>query len=252
MLGEIFLFKEVGFEFLFRWAHVVVGITWIGLLYFFNFVQVPAYAEMEVAARNDALDKVTWRALWWFRWAALMTFLSGCVLILLVNDTYGPGFFKSAHGAAISIGMLYGTVMFLNVWGVIWRAQKVVIGNARNVAAGGAANPAAADAGRSALMVSRVNTVFSLALLLFMVGAPHLYGVFGSGEVASGKRMAFMTISALIILVLELAALGVLPGKKTPGRGLNWMFDTHRNAIVAAVVLVVVSAALAEVLLLQS
>src|SRR5918911_3956104 len=64
-----------------RWAHVVVGITWIGLLYYFNFVQVPSFAEMEPAARNNAMDKLAWRALWWFRWAAVATLVSGLFIL---------------------------------------------------------------------------------------------------------------------------------------------------------------------------
>ena len=71
------IFSDNGYSFLSRWGHVVAGITWIGLLYFFNFVQVPAYAEMEPAARNNAIDKLTNRALWWFRWAAVATLVTG-------------------------------------------------------------------------------------------------------------------------------------------------------------------------------
>ena len=74
-----------GLEFLFRWAHVLAGIMWIGLLYYFNFVQVPAFAEMDAGARNNALDKLAWRALWWFRWAAAATLAFG-ILILLVQS----------------------------------------------------------------------------------------------------------------------------------------------------------------------
>ncbi|HMQ25385.1 MAG TPA: hypothetical protein PKA98_05315, partial [Acidimicrobiales bacterium] len=77
-----------GLEMLFRWIHVLAGITWIGLLYFFNFVQVPAYAELSPAARGEAFDKLTWRALWWFRWAAALTFLTG-VSILGVQKALG-------------------------------------------------------------------------------------------------------------------------------------------------------------------
>ena len=71
MLGAALdIFSKTGFAYLSRWSHVVVGITWIGLLYYFNFVQVPAFGEMEAAARNNAIDKLASRALWWFRWAA--------------------------------------------------------------------------------------------------------------------------------------------------------------------------------------
>ena len=59
-----------------RWGHVVAGITWIGLLYYFNFVQVPAFAQMDPAARADAMDKLAWRALWWFRWSSVLTVLT--------------------------------------------------------------------------------------------------------------------------------------------------------------------------------
>src|SRR3954447_26953961 len=70
-----------GLDMLARWLHILAGIAWIGLLYFFNFVQTPSFAELTPAARNEAFDKLTWRALWWFRWAAMATFLMGIVLI---------------------------------------------------------------------------------------------------------------------------------------------------------------------------
>ena len=158
----------------FRWLHILVGVTWIGLLYYFNLVQVPAFAAFgdEATARNIALDKVARRALWWFRWAALSTFVIGLLITsargLLRND-----FGKRATGLAISTGMLLGIIMMLNVWGVIWRNQKVVLANAANVVAGGEADPAAAAAGRKALLASRQNTIFSVSMLYFMVFTSH-------------------------------------------------------------------------------
>ena len=77
--------SDGGLEFLLRWAHVLAGITWIGLLYYFNFVQVPAFAELDAGARNQAVDKLASRALWWFRWAAAATFALG-ILILLAPE----------------------------------------------------------------------------------------------------------------------------------------------------------------------
>src|SRR6266700_3482610 len=139
------IFSRLGLSYLSRWTHVFVGITWIGLLYFFNFVQVPAYADMEGAARNNALDKLTWRALWWFRWAAAATLVSGILLLLFQTDAAGKtqlfsaDYAKSLHGISIYAGVLLAVTMFLNVWLVIWPAQKVVIANARNVQAGGQA-----------------------------------------------------------------------------------------------------------------
>ena len=146
------IFSRDGFSFLSRWSHVLVGITWIGLLYFFNFVQVPAFAEMEAAARNNAIDKLTSRALWWFRWAAAATLVTGIALLCARSEgaRIRATTWKSAPGMAISAGILLAVTMFLNVWLVIWPNQKKVIANARNVQAGGEADPTAAPAGRKA------------------------------------------------------------------------------------------------------
>src|SRR5437764_9336347 len=156
-----------------RWAHVVVGITWIGLLYYFNFVQVPAFAEMEAAARNNALDKLAWRALWWFRWAAAATLATGIMILLFQKNgdksqLFSGDYFKSVPGMAIATGVLLAVTMFFNVWLVIWPNQKKVIANARNVQAGGEADPDAAAAGRKALLASRMNAIFSFTMLMFM------------------------------------------------------------------------------------
>jgi uncharacterized membrane protein len=155
MMLALEIFDNLGLNFVARWAHVVAGIIWIGLLYYFNFVQVPAFAALDAGARNQAVDKLASRALWWFRWAALATFGFGLLIGLIpLGDGDGAflttGYFKSGPGVAIATGMLLGITMFLNVWGVIWRNQKVVIANARNVLAGGEADPNAAAAGRKA------------------------------------------------------------------------------------------------------
>src|SRR5262249_28131507 len=128
--------RNPGLQFLARWAHVVVGIVWIGILYYFNFVQTPAFAEMDAGARNNAIDKLASRALWWFRWAAAATLLTG-VLILLAevnakgNATLFDGdYWKSPEGISIATGILLAVTMFLNVWLVIWPNQKKVIANA--------------------------------------------------------------------------------------------------------------------------
>jgi len=226
---------RTGGAFVSRWAHVVVGITWIGLLYYFNFVQVPAFAEMEAAARNNAMDKIAWRALWWFRWAAVLTVLTG-LSILIFQDQPGE-YWKSPSGISIATGMLLALIMFSNVWGVIWRKQQIVIANARNVQAGGEADPAAAAQGRLAAMASRQNTIFSFTMLLFMVGTGHFFGSqFDSSD--SGKRILFYVVAIVIAALLELNALGIIGGT-APGK-TNWMYDTHKNALIAGGVLVVV------------
>lgn len=220
-------------QFFSRWLHVVVGVAWIGLLYFFNFVQVPAFAEMDPAARNNAMDKLSWRALWWFRWAAVATVVTG-FLLLYFTDGYKTEYLQTRPGISISLGILLALTMFLNVWGVIWRKQKIVIANARNVQAGGEADPAAAAAGRQGLMASRVNAIFSIPMLLFMVGTSH-FPYTAQLEPTGGKRATFWAVSIIVWALLEANALGFLGGTK-PG-GTRIIFDTHRNAIIAGFVL---------------
>ena len=246
----------------FRWLHILAGITWIGLLYYFNFVQVPAFGQFEAEphkevggkARLIAIDKVARKALWWFRWAAISTFVTG-ILITIVTKNYfqaapnGASFGKSAGGIAISTGMLLGTIMMLNVWGVIWRCQKVVLANAANVLAGGTPDPTAAAAGRKALMASRQNAIFSISMLFFMVYKGHSLRQLDA--VSSGGMMGFWIITLIIIVVMELNALGMLPWKTEANKGLNQMYDGPgvRNPLIAAFGLWIVFLILSEVFL---
>ncbi len=228
------IFERLGWEFLARWAHVLAGITWIGLLYYFNFVQVPSFAQMEAAARNNAIDKLASRALWWFRWAAFATFAFGIMLlILLPPGTLTERATRSStattssppKASSIATGMLLGITMFLNVWGVIWPNQKKVIANARNVQAGGEPDPAAAAAGRKAALASRMNTIFSLPMLFFMIGAAHFFPFDTTPD-----RAIYWVITLVIWAVLELSALGVIGGFAV-GNITNWMFEDHRRSI---------------------
>jgi len=245
------IFDNYGLNFLARWAHVLAGITWIGLLYYFNFVQVPAFAALDPGARNQAVDKLASRALWWFRWAALATFLFGLLIGFIPLSSGGDaaftqsGYFKGGEGIAIATGMLLGITMFLNVWGVIWRNQKVVIANARNVLAGGEADPNAAAAGRKALLASRQNTIFSFTMLFFMVGAAHFF-LNGQLYDTSENRGIYWAITGIIWLVLELNCLGVIGG--TAQNATNWIYEDHKRAIGAGLVLVVVWYALWEII----
>ena len=242
------IFSNYGLNFLARWAHVLTGITWIGLLYYFNFVQVPAFADLDAGARNQAVDKLASRALWWFRWAAAATFLFGLMLGFIPEASGGKGiftesqFFKGPGGVALATGMLLGITMFLNVWGVIWRNQKVVIANARNVLAGGEADPNAAAAGRKALLASRQNTIFSFAMLFFMVGAVHFFPLYNTSD----NRAIYWAITLVIWLVLELSCLGVIGG--TGSNATNWIYENHKRAIGIGLVLVVVWYVLWELL----
>ena len=233
----------------FRWLHILGGIMWIGLLYYFNFVQVPAFAAFgdEARARNIAIDKVARKALWWFRWAAVFTFVTGILITLVTEDYFSEGFGKNAGGIAISTGMLLGIIMLLNVWGVIWRNQKVVLANAANVLAGGEADPNAAAAGRRAVMASRQNAIFSVAMLYFMVYKGH--AITSSATLTSAQMGTFWAITLIIIAVLEINALGLMPWKTAPNKGLNVLYDGKgvRNPLIAAFGLWVIFLILTEI-----
>src|SRR5216683_1416142 len=176
MGGAMNLFSSAGAEFLLRWLHFLSGITWIGLLYYFNFVQGPFFAEADAATRSAATQRLVPRALWWFRWSALVTFLSGFLIIAkrFGEAPAGTSVATSPWGTAILTGALLGTIMLVNVWGVIWPKQQIVIANAVATAGGAQANPAAAGAGRRAFLASRTNVVFSVPMLFFMGAATHL------------------------------------------------------------------------------
>jgi uncharacterized membrane protein len=238
-------------DFGFRWLHILFGITWIGLLYYFNFVQVPAFAAFgdEAKARNIAIDKVARKALWYFRWAAISTFVTG-ILITVIEKDYYKDFGKQAGGIAISTGMLLGTIMMLNVWGVIWRNQKVVLANAANLIAGGEADPNAAAAGRRAFMASRQNTIFSVSMLFFMVYKGHSKRL-TEVDIPGSHTGVYWMIAIIIIAVLEVNALGLMPWNFAPNKGINKLYDGTgvRNVMISSFGLWVVFLILAEALL---
>ena len=189
-------------QFLLRWVHFLAGVTWIGLLYYFNFVQTPFFAETEASTRTGAIQKLVPRALWWFRWGAMFTFLAGILICIIKWAQLGGDFFSSGYGMAITIGGTMGTLMFLNVWLVIWPNQQVVIASANQVAGGGEALPDAASKGQWAGFASRTNTLFSIPML-FMMGAASHYPHGASG----GNAAIFWIVSLGIIAVVELNAL---------------------------------------------
>jgi uncharacterized membrane protein len=224
------IFKDLGesygpLAFLLRYSHVLAGITWIGLLYFFNFVQVPSYAELSDGARSEALRKLTFRALWWFRYAALLTFLFGLLLLGLEGGDTMDKYLSGVGGTAILTGMLFGITMFLNVWGVIWRNQKVVIGNAETVAGGGAANPDAPAAAKRAARASRCNTLFSFTMLFFMVFAAHGAEWF----VGVGGTAVYWVLVLVLWGFIEASALGFVGGIDSAFN--KAAFDKHQQTI---------------------
>jgi len=242
------LFERFGFAGALRWLHVLFGIAWIGLLYYFNFVQVPAFAELSAGARNEAIAKLASRALWWFRWAALGTAIFGLLITGATQDYY-EDFFKRANGVSILLGMIIALTMLYNVWMVIWPNQRIVIANAVNVLNGGQPDPNAPAAGRRAFLASRMNTIFSIPMLWFMVGTAHFYtgGTFGF-DLSAGKVFGFLIIALVIWAVLEANALGLIGGVAVGNPGKQ-IFESVRIVIISGFVLWAIYWLLSEIFL---
>ena len=181
------------------------GVAWIGLLYYFNFVQTEYFKETDAAAKSSAISKLVPRALWWFRWGAMLTFLSGLAL---------AGYMASAINYYIVVGMLLGTLMFLNVWLIIWPNQQTVIASNNQVIGGGEALPEAAGSLGKAGLASRTNTLFSIPMLFFMGASAHLSGV-GRIPITSegGTSLLAIILTLVIIAALQLNA---IKGKTGP------------------------------------
>jgi uncharacterized membrane protein len=178
------------FEFLTRWSHVLFGVTWIGLLYYFNFIQGAYFAEATADAKADTTQKLAPRALWWFRWGAMGTFLTGLILLMALG---------AGSSQYILLGALMGIFMFLNVWLIIWPNQKIVIGLSEGDKAA---------AGGKALLASRTNTLFS---------APMLYGMLASKHGVQIQAMSFSDIGFLLALaIIVLLEVNAVVGKTGP------------------------------------
>lgn len=163
-----------GFLFILRWLHYFFGVMWIGHLYYFNFVQGATMAEADAATKSGITRILVPKALWWFRWGAMWTMVTGLIILMAKGHQGGFEVFRSSWGIAILIGAVLGLTMWANVWFIIWPNQKIVIASATQVAGGGAALPEAAQAAPKALLASRTNTLFSIPMLFFMGAASHL------------------------------------------------------------------------------
>ena len=174
-----------------RFLHVLFGIVWIGLLYNFNFVGAGYLKEATPEGKKDVLQKLVPKALWYFRWAALLTFLTGLYLLYYVSEI--PG----AYNVGISLGATMATIMFLNVWLIIWPNQKKVIAGTQD----------AAEAGAKAALASRTNTLLSFPMLYFMIYSAHIN--FGNdplllgGELGPGWSSYSLWVGILLIIAIE-------------------------------------------------
>jgi len=190
-----------GWEFLVRWLHFLAGVAWIGMLWYFNFVQTPFFGtELGGGVKGAMTRGLVPNALWWFRWGAMFTFLSGVTLLFF--KLHGGNSLGSPYMSRILTGALMGTLMWANVWFVIWPAQKVVIASAEQIAGGGEAIPEAAGRGARAGTASRINTLFSIPMLFFMGAAIHLPSL-----LANAATGTYWVITLIIIAAVEVHAL---------------------------------------------
>ena len=206
-----------GWLFLLRWFHFLAGITWIGMLYYFNFVQTPFFAKADPPVRTGIITGgLLASALWWFRWGAMLTLITGWLYLLhTAFAKYGgvAPFLGTAYAWKILFGGLTGTVMWANVWFIIWPAQQVVMASASEVARGGKAIPEAAARGARAGAASRTNTMLSIPMLFFMGAASHLLNV--PEPTTAGQCWAAFILIAIVLVLVEINA---LVGPATPDR----------------------------------
>ena len=180
-----------------RWGHLLFGMTWMGLLYYFNFIQGGYFKAATPEALKDAKAKLAPEALWWFRWGAMFTFLTGLVLLVGVMKL-------NILNEYIIVGITLGTLMFLNVWLIIWPNQKVALGMVEGD------GPTAAG---KALLASRTNTLFSAPMAFCMLAGPHFAGY---GMTASTSTW----IALAIVAALQVNAVVGKMGPMTTVRGV--------------------------------
>lgn len=157
---------SVELPFLFRWIHVMVGIMWVGLLWYFNFVQIPSMAKIPDEQKPAIAKIIAPTALFWFRWSALFTVVSGLVLAVL-NGYAHQAFTLQPPFRAIGLGMWIALYMAFNVWFIIWPNQKRALGIVP------AEPEVKAKSARLAMLVSRFNTMLSIPMLFLMVAQSH-------------------------------------------------------------------------------
>lgn len=211
----------LGLHFIFRFLHLFLGVIWIGLLYYFNFVQGAFMAETtEAVAKSQVTQKLLPRALWWFRMGAMYTFVTGLLMLMIRAHIdvagAGMGVFATPYWINILTGAFLGTLMFLNVWLIIWPKQKVVIANAVAMAGGAPANPAAAAGAARAGVASRTNTLFSIPLMFFMLAANHL----GFAANDASHVCLYWLLASVIILGLQANAMFGKMGPLTTIKGV--------------------------------
>ncbi len=174
-----FLYYAQGYDgmtfgaFFLRWLHVLSGVMWIGLLWYFNFVQIPNMGKIPDEQKPAIGKVIAPAALWWFRWAAMATIVTGLIVAMMngylidaLTLSLGDGVPKNT---AIGIGMWLGIIMWANVWFVIWPNQKRALGMVE------CSPEEKAASARTAMLFSRTNTLLSFPMLFAMVSAQNIY-----------------------------------------------------------------------------
>jgi uncharacterized membrane protein len=160
--GGAMKFDHAWWAFFMRWLHVLSGVMWIGLLWYFNFVQTPSMPQIPDEQKPAVSKVIAPRALFWFRWAAMSTIVTGLLLAWMMGSIGSLGSFARPH-TAIAIGMWLGIIMWFNVWFIIWPNQKKALGLVS------VSPEEKAKAARMAGMTSRFNTLLSIPMLYCMV-----------------------------------------------------------------------------------
>ncbi|MEE8556671.1 MAG: urate hydroxylase PuuD [Myxococcota bacterium] len=229
------IFGIDGWFFLLRWLHFLAGITWIGVLYYFNFIQTPFFGtDLGGQARGLMVRGLVPNALWWFRWGAMFTFLTGWAIVLLKMHQAGGITPNEGYLTLILTGGTMGTIMWANVWFVIWPAQKLAIASAEAVAGGGEANPEAAARAPLAARASRTNTLFSFPMLFFMGAASHF------PQMLSGSPSYAQYWLGMLILV-ALVELNALAPKLPTHKPLSSVSGTIHAGLGLTVVLYILA-----------
>lgn len=199
---DISIFVDHG-AFLFRYFHIIGGVLWIGVLWYLNFVQGGYVAALDAAGQTAAKQKLFPKVMWYFRYGALLTFLTGVGLIGLkgfdpANSTPVGSEQWNIWFAKIYPGFMFATIMFLNVWVVIWPRQKKII-----AAANGEKIDGIPAMGRRAFLASRTNTLLSIPMIFFMAAAQNLR----LAPISADKLNAWIIVTSVVFLIIEANAL---------------------------------------------
>lgn len=234
MVQDWALFTGEGLLFALRWGHFIFGIAWIGMLWYFNFVQGPFFATADAATKTAITKGLVPKALFYFRWGAMGTFLTGWAIISIRSSGEGGAeLLKTSWGATILTGALMGTVMWANVWFVIWPRQKKIIASANGEKVENL--PALA---RRAFLVSRTNTLLSIPMLFFMGSASHL-------PIAMDGAKLGLWLAVVTVLLILIEANALLADKGATTKPIEKVSGVIHYGLLLAVIFY----ALAEVIL---